>query len=819
MDRLWKNLQYAGRRLLQRPGFTVVALLSLGLGIGANTAIFTVVNAVILRDPPIEAPEELVEIYLSSPDFEYGVFSWPDYEDLKRGTTEVFSEISGTKLVLVQMETGDGIKVMPGEAVTGNYFSTLGIEAAIGRTLLPDDDVAPGAHPVVVLGHHYWQDVYGGDAGVIGEVIRLNGLPYTIVGVAPKDYPGHLRGVVPAVFAPRMMVDQLQPGTESDLEARGNHSVFVKARLAPGVGMARAQTAADAVASRLSAERPENWDPQASFLFVPTVDVVLYPPADRFIQASAWILSAVVGLVLLMACVNLASFLLARALDRRKEIALRLALGARRRHLVEQLLTETVMIAVLGGVVGISVSMGLLKILVSVDLPLPLPITLDLDPDVPVLGFSLVVSLVAGLFLGLAPAIQSTRPDVAATIKDESAGAGRGGTFALRNVLVVAQVAVSPVLLVGAGLFLRSLVQIQTVDPGFGRNPAAILSLVVPSTRYDEAQGRQVARVMLQRFEEIPGVEAAGLTSNLHLNQLNIQNMSFNVDGVEPPPGREAHTGDRASVSPGFFSATGVRILRGRNFDERDRPGSQPVAIVSEALAEKFFPAGDAVGQTLRRPDESDDDLLIVGVASNTKVRSLSEPPRDFIYRPYDQAYTAFVTAVARTRANPEQTALEMMSTARELDPELMVWEAKTMERHLGTVLLPARLWAVLFSGFAAIALGLASIGLYGVVSYSVSQRMREVGIRMSLGADASSIVRMMIAGGLTLVGMGAAIGLAVSFLVAPALSGVLFGIRATDVVAFSAMPLLLAAVAALAAYIPARRASRIDPVRALRTE
>ena len=602
MDTVWKNIQYAGRRLRQRPGFTVVAILSLGLGIGANTAIFSLVNAVLLRDVPLDKPEELVEIYLSSPDFEYGVFSWPDFEDLKEGTTEVFSEVSGTRLVLVQFDTTDGVEMIPGEAVTGNYFQTLGIDAAIGRTLLPEDDVAPGAHAVVMLGYGYWQSAFGGDPDVLGEVLRIGGTPYTIIGVAPEAYTGHFRGIVPTVFAPRMMVDQLQPGAYSELEARGNHSVFVKARLKPGVEVPRAQTAADAVAARLTEDRIEDWDLQASFLFVPTVDVVMYPPVDRFIHATAWILSAVVGLILLMACVNLASFLLARALDRKKEIALRLALGATRRHLVGQLLTETLLLSFLGGVAGMTFSMGLLKLLVGADLPLPLPITLDLDPDASVLGFSLLVSLVAGLFLGLAPAVQSTNPDMSATIKDESAGVGRGGTFTLRNALVVAQVATSLVLLVGAGLFLRSLQRVQTIDPGFGREPSAILSLLVPSTEYSEEEGRQFARRMLARFDELSGVEATGMTSNLHLNQLSTLNISFNVDGVEPPPGREAHSGDRASVTPGFFDATGIQILRGRNFNEHDLEDTQQVAIVSNALAERFFSdPEDALGRAPTR--------------------------------------------------------------------------------------------------------------------------------------------------------------------------------------------------------------------------
>ncbi|TDI46701.1 MAG: ABC transporter permease [Acidobacteria bacterium] len=817
MDTLLENIRYAGRRLAQTPGFTSVAILSLALGIGANTAIFSLVNAVLIREAPLDKPEELVEVYLSTPDFEYNVFSWPDYEDFKEGTTEVFSEVSGTRLLIVQFDNAEGVEMVPGEAVTGNYFRTLGIEAELGRLLLPEDDIAPGGHAVVVLGHGYWQNAYGGDPGVVGQSLRIGGLAYTIVGVAPEAYSGHFRGVVPSVFAPRMMVGQLMPGATDELQARGNHSVFVKARKRPGVSLVQAETAASAVAARLRDDDVENWDSQASFLFVPTTDVILFPPADTFIKATAWILTGVVGLVLLLACINLASFLLARALDRKKEIALRLALGATRRHLIGQLLTETTMLALLGGTAGIAVSVGLLRILVSADLPLPLPITLDLSPDLTVLGFSLAVSVLAGLFLGLAPALQSTNLDMSATIKDESAGVGRSGVFTLRNILVVAQVATSLVLLVGAGLFLRSLQRVQTVDPGFGRDPAAILTLIVPSTRYSEDEGRLFTQRMLTRFRELPGVEAVGVTGNLHLNMMNTQNMLINVDGVEPPPERESHMVDRTTVGPGFFDAVGVRILRGRNFNEGDLADSPQSAIVNQALADKFFVGRDALGGILRRPDS--EDLLIVGIASNAKIRSLGEAPRAFVYRPYSQVYTAFVTVVAKTRNDPQKTALDLMAAARELDSELMIWEAKTMDRHLGIVLLPARLSAVLFSAFAVVALALASIGLYGIVSFSVSQRTREIGIRMSLGANSGNVVRILMSSGLKLVAVGGVIGIVAAILIAPLLGSILFGVQGRDIAAFTAMPLILFAVAALAAFVPALRASRIDPVRALHTE
>jgi predicted permease len=703
--------------------------------------------------------------------------------------------------------------------VTGNYFPTLGIEAELGRTILPEDDVAPGAHPVVMLGHGHWLKSFGGDPGVIGRETRIGGRPYTIIGVAPADYEGHFRGLAPAFFLPRMMLNEVSPAHYDQLEARGDHGTFVKGRLRPGVTLARAQTAADAVAERLRESAIEDWDPQARFLFVPTSDVILYPPFDRFVRAAAWLLMVVVGLVLLMACVNLASFLLARAIDRRKEVALRIALGASRGRLVGQLLTETLLLAFCGGIAGVALGQGLLAVLLGADLPLPLPLTLDLSLDATVLGFSLLLSALAGLLLGLAPALQTTNPNVSVTIKDETAGVGRSGGFTLRNALVVIQVATSMILLVGAGLFLRSFQRIQTVDPGFGREPSAILTVMLPGTRYSDEEGTRFEKRLEERLLQVPGVTAVGVTSNLHLNTLNTQNMSVNVDGIEPPEGRDSHMVDRATVSAGFFGAAGVRILRGRNFEENDLPDSPPVAIVNQAFVEKFWPGQDALGRMIRRPDEGDEDLMVVGVAATAKIRSLGEAPRPFVYVPFSQRYTSFLTVVVKTAADPERTAIDVLAAARELDPQLWVWESKTMARHLGIVLLPARLSALLLSAFAAVALALASIGLYGIVSYSVSQRSREVGIRMSLGADGGSVVGMLLGSGLKLVGVGAAAGILASFAATPVLASLLFGIRPTDVVSFVGMPLLLIAIATLSAYIPARRASRVDPVRALRAE
>ncbi|MCY3846672.1 MAG: ABC transporter permease, partial [Acidobacteria bacterium] len=468
VDDLGRDLRDGVRSLSRRPAFTAVAALSLALGIGANTAIFSLVNAVILRDSPIERPEEVVNLYLHQAAFAYSTFSYPDFEDVRDGTTEVFSDIAGSQFLPAQIDRDEsgGVGIVPAEAVTGNYFPMLGIEAAVGRTLLPSDDVSRGGHPVVMLDYRYWQSAFGGDPDAVGREMRVGGRTYTVVGVGPPDFTGTLRGLTPTFYAPFMMVDELVGF--GVLDSRGNHAMFVKARLRPGVTLPEAETAVGAVATQLTGDRIENWDPAGQFVLLPLTDVLLFPPIDVFIRAAAWLLMAVVGLVLLLACTNLASFLLARALDRRKEIAVRLALGASRRSLVRRLLTETTLLGLLAGGAGAGLAVWLLDLLATADLPLPIPVALDLRLDGRVLAFTLGVSLVAGALLGLVPALQSTRPNVAGTLRSESAGGGQPGQLRWRNALVVAQLTISLVLLVGAGLFLRSFQQVQSVDPGFG---------------------------------------------------------------------------------------------------------------------------------------------------------------------------------------------------------------------------------------------------------------------------------------------------------------------------------------------------------------
>jgi predicted permease len=546
---------------------------------------------------------------------------------------------------------------------------------------------------------------------------------------------------------------------------------------------------------------------------------VIFPQLDRYIRAAAWLLTSVVGLVLLLACVNLAGFLLARAIDRRKEMALRRALGASRGTLIGQLLLETTLLGVLGGAAGALLGAALLRLLQSADLPLPIPITLDLSLDATVLAFTFGISLIAGIVLGLAPALHGDRGDLASTLKDDTAGGGQRGRTRMRDALVVAQVAVSTLLLVAAGLFLRSFQRLQGVDPGFGREPSAVVSLLIPSDRYDEETARQFTRTLIERVSALPGVGRVGLIDNLHLNTLSTQSSEFNTDGVEPPPGRPGHPADRAEIDQGFFAAARIPILDGRGFDDAlDRPDTPLVAIVSEAFARQLWPGASAVGKRLHSSDGAR-TWEVIGVTRNVKVRNLAESPRPLVYLPLSQNYATFVTLVANTELDPERTAIDVVSAIQALDRAIPIFETKTMERHVAIMLLPARLSALLLSGFAALALSLACIGLYGLVSYAVAQRTREMGIRMSLGADASRVVGLLLGGGLRLVLIGGAIGLALAALAGRLVSGLLFEVSSFDLVAFLTVAAVLGAAATLAAWLPARRAARISPALALRAE
>lgn len=816
VDAVTRNVRYALRRLTKSPMFTLVAVVSLGLGIGANTAIFSLVNAVMLRDKPFEDVDRLVDVYRASEGFSHGTLSYPDYQDLAEGSADVFSMVGGGQLAAVQADADGGVELLVAEAVTGNYFELLGIDPARGRLLSGEDHVARGAHPVVVLSHGYWTRRFGGDPDVVGSELRLGGRPYAVIGVAPERFEGSLRGIEPSIWVPIMMVDELQGFGGNILEARGNQNFFGRGRLRPGATPAETEAVLDRISQRLREEYPSQWSPEEALVLEPTAEVIMNPMVDRYLVPAAAMIMGVVGMVLLIACANLASFLLARATDRRKEIAVRLAMGSSRGRLVGQLVTETVILSAIGGLVGVLLASYSLTALASADLPLPLPITLDLTLDRTVLGFSVLVSLAAGLVFGLAPALQSTNPDLASTLRDETAGGGQARGAWLRDALVVGQVAVSVVLLVGAGLFLRSLDASRSIDPGFGAGPTGILQVTVPADRYDETEALAFLDRLTADLLEMPSVESVGLIDNLHLNQLSTQMLRISVDGIEPPPGRDFHLVDYGEVDEGFLATAGIEVVEGRGLDATDRADSEPVALVSEEFVRRFFPDGGAVGRIIR---VSDEPTRVVGVTADHKVRQLGEATRPYVYLSAYQRMPRNVTILARTSGDADRLAVEMMSEARRLDPQIMITDTKTLDRHLAIVLLARELGAWVVGGFALLALLLATIGVYGVVSYAVARRVREVGIRLSLGAETGRLIRLLTGSGMKLAGAGALVGLGIAAAVAQLLSRLLYGVPPLDPVTFVGAPLVLGLVALLACWIPARRITRIDPVRALRTE
>jgi predicted permease len=812
------DLRLAFRRARKRPGFTIVALLSLTLGIGANTAVFSLVNAILLRRAPIPHPEQIAEVYERQSEFPYSPLSYPDYVDFRRATATTFSQVSLSLFTMAAYDVGDHVESLMGELVNGDYFPLLGLQPAVGRLIGRSDDVAPGAHPVVVLSHDYWERAFGGDPKVVGRMMRLAGHQYTIVGVAPKSYTGTISGIVPAVFVPIMMINQIQPDVRDQLTQRGNHSGFIKARLAPGATMVQARAVANRFVTDMQKQYPSNWPTGTSIAVIPMSDVAVNPVLDPVVKPAAAALMVVVGLVLLVACANLASFLLAQARDRRKEVAIRLAMGAKRGVLIRQFLVESLLLASAGGAIGVLVSGIALHAIVRADLPLPLPITLDVSLDWRVLGFTVGASAIAGILFGLLPALQATRATVIETIKNENAD-GAGGPmrrFTVRNALVVGQVSASLALFITALLFLRSLQARATVNPGFGAAPAGMLWTAIPSDRYDSTQRRALLDKVEQRMARIPGVVTVGAIDNILLNPLSQQSRRIHVAGVTPPKGRTAFDIDFAAADSGLLGAIGLAVMRGRGITAADLPGAPRVAIINEAMANQFWPGKDALGQTF-----STDSLTyrIVGITRTTKVRTLGEDPRPFFITSLAQDFTVTPMIVARTTGDADRTATLMLAALREVDPSLMAIQVKTMQRHLATMLLPARLGAMAFMLFAAVALALSVLGVYGVVGYAVARRTREAGIRLAVGAQPRAIVALLMREGMTLVVVGAVVGLVLGLGSAQILRSLLYGVGSVDPVTFIAAPVILIAVGALAAFLPARRAGKVDPAGVLRAE
>jgi predicted permease len=815
MDTLLQDLRFGVRRLAKSLGFTFIAIISLALGIGANTAIFSLVNTVFLRPLPVEQPEQLVSVYPVAKDDSVGSFSYPDYRDF-RDRNDVFSGMFVTRFVPVSLSRDGVNERIWGYLVSGNYFDVLGVKAALGRTFLPEEDRTELSHPVVVLGYDCWRRRFGANPEIVGKSIILNDHSFTVIGIAPQGFTGTEHAYTPELWIPMMMLKWIEPGSNG-LERRGTHNMFATGRLKPGVSYAQAIASLNILAEQLGREYPDTNEGVRIMLTPPGL---IHPLLRGPVVGFTGVMMLTVGLVLLIACTNLANLLLARATERRKEIAIRLALGASRRRLIRQLLTESVLLSVAGGMVGFLIALWIVDLAVAFKPPIDFPLTINLSVDARVFGFSLLVSLITGVLFGLVPAWQATRTDLVSDLKDATLQAGARRSL-LRSGLVIAQVALSLVFLVAAGLVVRALQHLQTMNPGFDPENALMLSVDLGLQGYDEARGQQFYRQLVERVGSLPGVRLASLADNIPLS-LSRYSMDIHVEGQPVARGAEIPRAMNATVGLNYFATMGIPLLRGRDFNEGDKEGATRVVIVNETFARRFFPGPnpmeDAIGKRVSNSSRGP-FFEIIGIARDGKYFSIGEAPEPFIYFPLLQSYTSNATLVVRTATDPKQMIPTIRREVQMLDDKLPVFDVKTLTEHLGLSLFPARIAATLLGGFGLLALVLAGIGIYGVMSYSVAQRTREIGIRMALGAGQGDVLKMVVGQGMIMASIGVIIGLLVALALMRVMASILYGISATDPLTFASVTMLLACVALLACYIPARRAARVDPMVALRYE
>jgi predicted permease len=824
METMLQDLRYGFRMLIKSPGFAAVAVLSLALGIGANTAIFSFVNAVLLRPLPVASPDELMFVFSGRSDSPYSVSSYPDYVDY-RDRNEVFSGLAAFSSVSVSMTIGDQADTVSGEIVTGNYFDLLGVKLPQGRAFLPEEDQTPGAHAVAVISHALWQRRFGGDPNFLGKELTVNGRSFTVVGIAPAGFNGASVGQTADIYIPMMMQTVVRPprgGYSGEMDAdlltkRGPRWLNLLGRLKPGINQEQAQAAMSTIASQLEQAYPSTNR---------GVGVTLFPankgnPDSRSQTVSvAWLLMGVVGLVLLIACFNVANLLLSRASARRKEISIRLALGASRHRLVRQLLTESLLLSVMGGAVGLMLALWITDILKSTLTAVRIiPLNVDLSLDSSVLLFTLSLSVATGLIFGLAPALQASKPDIVPALKDEATLVGHGSrAFNLRNALVVCQVAISLVLLICAGLFLRSLRNAEAIDPGFNPDNVLNVPLNINLLKYTKPQGRDFYQQVIEKVESLPGVKSATLARVVSLSGGGRQS-SIYIEGQEPPPQDNPNIVNANVVGVRYLETMGIPLLRGRDFTPQDREGAPAVAVISEAFARRFWPGEDPLGKRLSLRAANGPFIEVVGVAKDGKYITLGEEPRSMLYLPLLQNHETGMTMHIRTTGDPMSIASGVRAAIASLEKNLPTYDMRTMNEQLSSSLFPARMGATLLVVFGLLALLLAAVGIYGVMGYSVARRTREIGIRMALGAQRGDVLKLVLKEGLTMVGIGVALGLIGAFFATSLLASFLYGVSVTDPITFIVISLILAGVALGAGFVPARRATKVDPLVALRYE
>ena len=831
---LWHDVRYSVRMLRKQPGFAAAAILTLALGIGANTAIFSLVNATLLRRLPVANSHRLYYVYRNTGSV---TFSYPMYAAL-RDANHVFDGLAAWGPITVSLNSDNTSELVNGIITTGNLFDVLGITAGHGRLLSAADDAIPGGHPVVVISHDFWQTRFGGRADVVGREVRLNGHVFTIVGVTPPGFPGPQLGAIRQLYVPMMMQAVVRPPS-AGYSGEQNPDLLKRAtggwlgaigRLAPGTTVEQARAELQALATTFA--RTANLTNLLSQpLQIPLVPVDEGDPARRQqMRSVAWLLSAVAGAVLLIACANIANLLLSRNASRRRELAVRLAVGASGTRLVRQLLTESVLLSSVGGLAGLGLAWIVVRgFQAAPPPPGALPLAIDFSIDERVLLFSLALSFVTGLVFGVAPALKASRPGLVPALKDASADSeDHERRFNLKRILVVAEVSLSMVLLVAAGLFVRSLQSARAIDPGVDVDKLVSAPLSINLLRYTRVQGREFYRHVVERVEQLPGVESASV-ARVAIMGGGSRVVGFLVEGGaattdSPTSGASGGTADATDINanvvgPGFFRTVGIRFVAGRDFSDQDIEGRPPVAIVNETAVRTHLRDENPIGKRVRFDGPRGPWREIIGVVRDSKYGALGEGPLAVAYLPVAQNHETGMTLYVRTSVPPASLASTLRREIQTIEPNLPVPNIQTMAQTIGTSLYAARMGAWLLGVFGGLALLLAAVGVYGVLAFSISRRTREMGIRLALGADSRDVFLLVVRDGMLVVSVGIILGLAGGIAGTRSLASFLYDVSPSDLPTYVATTVILSGVALIACVIPARRAMRVPPMTALRQE
>jgi putative ABC transport system permease protein len=805
METLIQDLRYGARMLVRKPGFTLVATITLALGIGANTAIFSVVNAVLLRSLPFPEPDRLIIMTEKDREGARMGAAYPNYQDWQ-ARAQSFEEMAAFRAQTFNLTGVDNPVRLQGRTANWNFFQLLGVKPQLGRTFGEQDDQV-GAPPTALISHGVWQEKFGGDPTLVGRPIRLDGETFTVIGVLPPDFELFRRV---DLYVPLGL--SLTP--QFGMLSRGNHfGLNVLARLKKDVGVEQARVEMETLAAQLEREYPDTNSGNGAMV------QELKARYAEDIRQSLLVLLAAVGFVLMIACVNIANLLLVRAAERQKEIAIRLALGAGRRRIVRQLLSESVLVSLLGGVAGLLIGVWMKDGLLALA-PDNVPRLNEVRLDSVVLIFTLCVSVLTGLLFGLLPAWHASRGDLHTTLKEGGRSTGGSSREGMRKILLVAEVGLSLVLLIGAGLMLRTVFQLTRVDPGFNAEKLLMVQFSLPRNAYDQPRQAMFFDECLTRVQALPGVRSAALTLSLPIDGSN-WNSVFIVGDQPVPPRAELPSSAFTPVSANYFQAMGIRLLKGRVFTEADTEKAQTVTVINETMARRFWPNEEPLGKRLKQgwPEDKSPWREVVGVVSDVKVNGVDQETPLQSYLPLAQEPTRGLALVVRTEGAPLLLAATVEQTIHSIDKDLPVFNARSMDQLLDNAIARQRLTMVLLTGFAVVALLLAAVGIYGVVSYSVSLRTHEIGIRMALGAQAGDVLKLIAGQGMMLALIGVVIGLGASLALTRLMESLLFGVSATDPATFAVIALLLSGVALLACYIPARRAAKVDPMVALRYE